>query len=187
MKRFSVVFICIFLCFFCFVGCGDQADEDGFFDQSTLNKNLIPDLPKIKSDGETSLKQGRFTFTTSEEEFVEYVESVYDYLVACSFEYFGYPTKVLATLFGGAPKCAFEYGNELSDFQTKIAFYHMSNKPEGVHYFFVWGNNGIDDEDSRILNARYLQIGFFPHEDYVSAYIELPYALMDYIFFLSAD
>ena len=137
------------------------------------------------------MNQGRFTFTTTEEKFDEYLNSVYDYLVSRSFEYFGYPTEILTTFFGGAPKCVFEYGNELNDFQTKIAFYGSSKEPEGIHYFFVWGNEGIDEHSEndrrQIVNSRYLQIGYFPHEDYVSAYIKLEYALMDYTFFLSAD
>ncbi len=196
MKKLSVACLCFILCLLCPVGCTDKTDKHGFYAQSTLNKNFIPDLPKIKSDGKTSLNQGRFTFTTTEKEFEEYLNSVYDYLASCSFEYFGYPTEVFSTLFGGAPKCTFEFGYELSDFQTLIA---LSIKGEdiyeeaktGKHYFFVWGKEGADNQSKndrqQIVNARYLQIGCYPHDDYVYVYMELKYSLMDYTFYLSSD
>lgn len=196
MKRLSAVFLCVLLCICCLVGCDDKTDEYGFYAQSTLNKNLIPDLPKRKNDGETSVKQGRYGFTTTKEEFDEYLKSVYEYLISCSFEYFGYPTKVLGTFFGGAPKCSFAYGNELSDFETDIAFsmsgsdiYEQARR--GTHYFFVWGNEGVNEDSSsssQIVNARYLQIGCYPlDEENVSAYLKLEYSLMDYTFYLRAD
>ena len=178
------------------VGCTDKTDEDGFYVQKTLNDNFIPDLPKIKRDGKTSLNQGRFTFTTTQKEFDEYLNSVYDYLVSCSFEYFGYPSGVLSTFFGGAPRCTFEYGSKLSDFQTLIAFSIKGSDiyeeaKTGKHYFFVWGKEGVKEQSdglSQIVNARYLQIGCYTlDKNYVSAYMELKYSLMDYTFFLKAD
>ena len=196
MKRFSVIFLCLFFCLFSLLGCTDKTDKDGFYAQSTLNNNFIPDLPKIKSDGETSLKEGRFSFTTTKDGFDEYLNSVYDYLVGCSFEFLGYPTEVFSTLFGGAPKCTFEFGNELSDFQTDIAFstsgsdiYEQART--GTHYFFVWGNEGINQNTEgngyqQIVNAKY-QIGYYSREGYVTAYMVLKHTLMDYTFYLSAD
>ena len=189
MKRFSVLLLCSFLCLFCFAGCGEGTDKYGFYSQRTLEKNLIPDLPKIQT-GHMGDAQ-RFYFYPTGEEFEEYLQSVYDYLVGCSFEYFGYPTEVITTFFGGAPKCYFASGTELSDFQSNIAFYQSSNKtPDGAHYFFVWGNQGINEDsdgDVQIVNARYLQIGYYPDEGYVNAYMQLKSSLMDYTFYLLAD
>ena len=193
MKRFAVIFLSLFLCLFCLVGCGDRTDRYGFYAQSTLNRNLIPNLPKVRSDGKTSLNEGVFTFTTTQEEFDEYLNSVYDYLVSCSFEYFGYPTEVLGTFFGGAPECAFAYGSELSDFKMDESFFQsLGQSAASMDYFFVWGNNGINESTGsagypQIVNARYLQIGCYAHEGYVNAYMRLKYALMDYTFYLPVD
>ena len=189
MKRFSVMLLCSFLCLCCLAGCGGGTDKYGFYSQRTLKKNLIPDLPKIQTGrmGDAN----RFYFRSTQEEFDEYLQSVYEYLAGCSFEYFGYPTEVFSTFFGGAPRCYFAFGTELSDFQTNIDIpLAESNDIAGKHYFFVWGNQGVDEEADggrQIVNAKYLKIGCYFYEDHVSAYMDLKYALMDYTFFLPTD
>ena len=197
MRRFSVVFLSLILCLCSLVGCAERKDKYGFYHQSTLNKNLIPDLPKIRSGGKTSLEHGRFVFSTTEEKFDEYLMSVYDYLVSCSFEYFGYPIEVLQHAFIVDTQYAFAYGSELSDFQTDIdlledGFYEKDIT--GKHFFFVWGNEGISDEIefggyNQIINAKFMKIGFWPldSEGNVSAYIELKYVVFCSLFYLPAD
>lgn len=197
MKRILPVLLCAVFCMFCLVGCGEKTDKYGFYAQSTLNKNFIPDLPKRKSDNKQSVKDGRFQFTATQEEFNEYLNAVYEYLVSCSFDYFGYPTKVLGTFFGGAPKCSFAYGNELHDFQTDIAISTSSGDLSeqaaiGTHYFFVWGNEGVKEQSDgsrQIVNAKYLQIGCRTdgQGEQVSAYMRLKHTLMDYTFYLIVD
>lgn len=199
MRRFSVVFLSLILCLCSLVGCAERKDKYGFYHQSTLNKNLIPDLPKIRSGGKTSLEHGGFGFTTTKEEFDEYLKSVYDYLVSCSFEYFGYPTEELRPANIVDAQYAFAYGNELSDFQTDIAYPQEGDSTDeqarrATHYFFVWGNDGINENTefggyNQIINARFLKIGYWPldSEGNVSAYMELKYVVFSSLFYLPAD
>ena len=190
MKKIIALCLCVLLCLLCLAGCVDEKAKDGFFSQRTLNKFLIPNLPRIGNKSESTLRHNHFAFETTVAEFGEYVESVYDYLVSCSFKHLGYHSGVVREFWTDLRYYSFEYGTELSDFQFGELYYE-----------FVWSNSGteVDEQEGllEILNANYIRIwglwveghheGEYHEDDVIRMCIELPYGLFKDRFFIVSD
>lgn len=167
-----------------FAGCKvGKPDKNGFFSQRTLDRNLIPDLPKIKKPiEETNFKNGTFSYNTTESEYRNYVGQVFEYLSSCGFTYFGTAKEEISNFFGGAQRYSFEAGTELNDFGQ----YCEELFGDSTDYFFVWGNELT--ESSIIEGSYYMEMGHtIRSEGGYRAYISLSYYLMDYTFYVQDE
>lgn len=180
-KRITVLFLGIIFSLSFFSGC-ELSDRYGFYHQSMLNRYYIPDLPKIRKD-DTSLENGKFAYIATDTEYMDYVESVYEYLVSCSFEYLGYPTKVIS----GAPWANYEIelGTELEDFKITKELYDGIDHGD-IEYFFVWGNDLDNEYSSLITKGGYMKIKHYTGAvKHYNTFIELPYSLIGTQFYLA--
>ncbi len=168
MKKLFILSVSLAFCIFCLSGCGGKTEKSNFFTQQKLDECLIPELPDIQSETSDELKDRSYHYSLTEEEFTEYVESVYEYLTERSFGFFGYPKNIIPVAYDEKPRFSVGSGKVLDEFQTDIAFLLDGfSKPPlgGLHYFFVWGNGKeAADEPAgymRLKDANYLQIGFY--------------------------
>lgn len=181
-----VLFLAIGSCVFavsrsrCSVWLDDSVDEYGFFGQSRLDKLDIPDLPKIQGRGATSLVDGIFRFTATEEEFEEYSDDVYTYLSGRNFYYFGSPD----TIINSSPeKFTFMRCSEKQEFlKTDICKELSAHHDTDIAYFFVWGDQPSDPVITNLEN--YMIIGFSRTANELNAFVRLPSNFFDYIFYL---
>lgn len=192
---FSFVLITVLvLTAFMFVGCElfeTKTDEYGFFADEELGS--LSDMPKIRSDKPTKMMYGKFCYTATQEEFNNYVHSLYDYLVSKEYSYFGTPTKVLGSFFGIGLECELEIGEQLDDFLARDLYTGDSVKAANS-YFFVLGDTLIDDNKhaangyaqvkGRYLNIYYTTKTVSEDDGFTwNACIELPHGLYDYTFY----
>ena len=180
-----VLFLAIGSCVFavsrsrCSVWLDNSVDEHGFFGQSRLDRLDIPDLPKIQSEQETTIRDGTFRYHTSLDSFEEYVESVYEYLISQKFDYFGYPSEYYNSWF------SIELNGNIEDFLNPAAYYECA--PEKVLsgadniYFFVWGDE--EGYQPNLTLHNYIILGYDSQSDNKhNAFIRIPYHIMDFRF-----
>lgn len=148
-RVFISVALTIVLCFaaFSFVGClNEKTDQYGFFTQWKLITLRVPKLPKIQSDQPTKMDINRFLYMTTEEEFNDYINRVYEYLISRSFPYLWTAVQT-GSFFGGAGSFRLEQAAQLSD-------YNQGDETE-PNYFFVWGRKSIfGDEPAFVAYLR---------------------------------
>ena len=150
-----------------------------FFSKSVLEENLVPDLPRIKSVFAYKENKRLYRFKTTEDEFNNYVSSVYEYLYSLNFKYFGYRGEEISSFFGGAPTYEFYLGSELSDF--KYTEDRGGHKLENC-YVFVWANE-INSETNKLSGDHYLELQYYTHKtgafEY-NVYIDLNFGIQSY-------
>ena len=154
--------------------CACNKDRN-FFSKSVLEDNLVPDLPRIKCEMAEREYSKVYRFKTTEENFNNYVSSVYAYLCSLNFEYFGYRGKELSSFFGASPTYEFHIGSELSDY--KYIEDRAGHKLENC-YVFVWAND-IDADTNNLRSKHYLELMYFSDREF-NVYMDLNFTLESY-------
>ena len=176
MKKFlitiSLVMAFILSCSLC--ACNKDGSET-FFSKSVLEDNLVPDLPKIECEKAEREYSKVYRFKTTEENFNNYVSSVYEYLCSLNFGYLGYRGKEISSFFGGAPTYEFFIGSELSDF--KYTEDRSGHKLENC-YVFVWANE-INADTNNLSPKHYLELSYYSDREF-NVYMDLNFVLESY-------
>ena len=134
--------------------------NETFFSQSVLTKCGIPDLPQINYEKAAKKYNKLYRYQTTEEDFNEYVATVYEYLRSLNFNYFGYRGKEIESLFGALPIYEFFIGTKLSDFKyTEDRF----GNPLKNRYVFVWADEV--DESNMLCSMHYFELEYYESED----------------------
>ncbi|MCH5180283.1 MAG: hypothetical protein J1F32_03650 [Erysipelotrichales bacterium] len=171
-NNFSILSFLVIVMSLILSSCGNNSKY--FFSKSVLEDNLVPDLPRINSTKVEKENSKTYRFHTTEEEFTDYVSSVYEYLCSLNFKYFGYRGDELLNFFGGAPVYEFHYGSELADFKlTNNKGHELDNS-----YLFVWSNE-LDTKTNNLSPKYYLQMSYFANRD-TNVYIDLNYVICAY-------
>ena len=199
MKKSIAIVLILAMCILTtlFTGCDffeTKTDEYGFFANEELGS--ISNMPKIRSDKPTKMKNGTFYYTTTQEDFDKYVNSLYEYFVSKEYNYWGTPVKIIDdTFFGASPRCEIELGENLEDFLSYKLEYYVKGERSTNSYFFVLGNELAENNDdapdgyTRVY-GRYIRLAYLSRtstdEDSFTynAYITLPHGLYDYSFYL---
>lgn len=168
----ALVMIAIIPCSLC--ACTNDSGKY-FFSKSVLEDNLVPDLPKIACEKAEKEYSKVYRFKTMEENFNNYVSSVYEYLCSLNFEYFGYRGEELSSFFGGSPTYEFFIGSELSDF--KYTENRHGSKLENC-YVFVWAND-IDTDTNNLRSKHYLELSYYSDREF-NVYMDLNFVLDSY-------
>ena len=156
--------------------CACNNDKaESFFSKSVLEDNLVPDLPRIECEKAEREYSKVYRFKTTEENFTEYVSSVYEYLCSLNFEYLGYRGKEISSFFGGAPTYEFFIGSELSDF--KYTEDRSGHKLENC-YVFVWANE-INADTNNLSSKHYLYLSYVSDRE-LEVYMDLNFVLDSY-------
>lgn len=193
MKKTISLILILVMCVFAsiFTGCEfweTKTDEYGFFANT--------DLPKIRSDKPTKMEYGTFYYTTTQEEFNQYVNLLYEHLISKEYEYLGTPVKIIDdTFFGASPRCEIELGEKLEDYLAYDLQFYVRGKRLTNSYFFVLGNQLLEDKDGAPdgytqVHGGYIKLGYSSHTSTdkdgftYNAYIKLPHGLYGYSFYL---
>lgn len=199
MKKSITIVLILAMCVLAtlFTGCDlfeTKTDEYGFFADEELGS--IADMPKIRSDKPTKVENGTFYYTTTQEEFDSYVNSLYEYFVSKEYKYLGTPVKIIDdTFFGASPRCEIELGENLDDFLSYDLKFYVKGERSTNSYFFVLGHELAESDDSAPdgytqVKGRYIRLAYLSYtskdEDgfTYNAYIKLPHGLYGYSFFL---
>ena len=151
-----------------------KPSKDAFFAQKVLDNALVPDLPRIVCEAGVKEYGKIYHFRTSQEDYQNYLETVYQYLGSRGFAYFGYEGEEISSFFGAMPKYELLADRgQLSDYQTGF----------GGSYIFVWGNK-IDEEgnllDGKRIDIRYSDTYFTFHELECYVTIDLGFAIVSH-------
>ena len=144
----------VFLCLSCvgFSGCY----RGPFFKKEHLQEHLVPYLPKPK----TLMWRYRgyeIKVKMTQDEFNDYVESVYEYLRSCNFERFGTRGEDNSSMFGVRYYVNVDV-HELSDFYVTQ---HMASVDDYKIYVFVWANETSElSGDYGSWIAHYLELRY---------------------------
>ena len=156
---------------FCIVVSGCYNGE--FFEKERLQKHLIEDLPRPKSD--MSEYRGSTIFVPmTEEEFEQYAAEVYEYLLSCNFQRLGARGEELGGL---VSNYAVQLDTEnLSDFrfEDKIA-----NGDIMSGYLFIWADQKVERDGVEQWETHYLELRY--DEDVSKMYMDLCYTWVGYI------
>lgn len=128
--------------------CGAKVDRYGFFSESVLSENGISDLPQLPYGKENNTYTASHSFycTLSYEEFQNYAEDIFEYLIDMDFEYFGYEDKESFNNIGTSAN--FIRGEKLSD------FYFDNQTYEYQTYQFIWADEIYVNDDTKSLYQR---------------------------------
>ena len=135
MKKISVsIFILIFGLFL--TGCINN-DGYGFVKPSVLRKSGLSDIVKPSyTDTYKREDLGYCYFNSTQDEFEEYAEELYDYLLKKGLPYFGYSGEELNSLFGANATYELIPSSTLSDHYQEHFYY---DKLDTISYKFVFG------------------------------------------------
>ena len=126
-----------------------KPSKDAFFAQNVLDNARVPDLPRIVCEAGVKEYGKIYHFRSTEEDYKNYLETVYQYLGSRGFEYFGYKGEEVSSFFGAMPQYELLADRgQLSDYQTGY---------EGG-YVFVWGD--AIDEDGDLLGGERIEIRY---------------------------
>lgn len=171
------VLLAVFVSLSCIglVGCYNGL----FFDKENLQYHLVPDLPAPTVDS-LQYRGSKIEVKMTQEQFDNYVVSVYEYLLSCNFVKFGTRGERESSMYGSTYKVN-EDVNELSDFYVKD---NIVGVVSPRMYVFVWANErGKWYESDNI--ERWLSHSLILHLDQYmdnTVYMELCHGLDRYDF-----
>ena len=151
-----------------------KPSKDAFFAQEVLDNACVPDLPRIACEAGVKKYGKVYHFRTTEEDYRNYLQTVYEYLGSRGFAYFGYEGEVISSFFGGMPQYELLADRgQLSDYQTGY----------GGSYIFVWGNK--TDERGELIDGERIEIWYSDtyftfHELECNVTIDLGFAIVSH-------
>ena len=119
-----------------------------FFSKRVLTENGISDLPQLPYGKENNTYTASHSFycTLSYEEFQNYAEDVFEYLIDLDFEYFGHEDEESLNSIGASAN--FIKGEKLSDF-------YFDNQTYGYRmYQFIWADELYVSDNNKSLHQR---------------------------------
>ena len=168
------ILLVIFICISCIGLSGCYRGQ--FFDKGHLTEHLVPDLPQPQKD--MSAYSGSYiTVKITEEEFDDYVVSVYEYLLSCNFEKLG----TRGEFYSGLISMTYYVNEDVSELSDFYILQEMADKSHNYYtYVFVWANEYGRVGDNENWIPHYLEL----HYDYDIGimYMELCYTFNTYTF-----
>lgn len=155
----------------CFLGLFPH-NSVRFFDDNHLEEHLISDLPKPKNKIADDYGSSVYVYMT-EQEFNQYVASVYKYILSCNFKRLGTRGEVMSGLIG-IQYYANTDVSQLSDFYNATA---EAGVTPFNGYIFVWADGTNDDT---VWTSHYLEMKYL--NDKNQMYMEMCYRLYPYYF-----
>lgn len=168
MKKLLALCLILVLTLTCITACSYGANR--FYKSKVLKEFQITDFPKPQGAEYVSATNRILCFNTTAEDFEDYAEQLYNYLVEKDFKYFGYRGDVLSTFFGGAPEYEFYISSEFSEHQYLVD--SNGNKYENC-YIFVFSNEL--SEDNALLNKCEIRLRYIPDNEKNNSFITINY------------
>ena len=170
--------LCILLIIFICISCiGLSGCYRGpFFDKEHLAEHLVPDLPQPKNFM-WFYRGSDIKVKISQEDFDNYVASVYEYLLSCNFEKLGTRGELYSGFIGMTYYVNLDV-HELSDFYI---LQEMADESHNYYtYVFVWANEYGQMGNSENWIPHYLKLYY--KYDTGTMFMELCKVLNPYTF-----
>ena len=164
MKKILSLFLTMIVILSCITACSNGANR--FYKGKALKEFQITDFPKPQGAEYVSASDSSLNFNTTAEDFEDYAEQIYTYLVKKDFKYFGYRGDVISTFFGGVPNYEFYISSEFSEHQ------YLVNGNVNC-YVFVFSDE-LSKNDC-LLNECAIVVKYLPDNEKYNAYVSIQY------------
>ena len=149
MKKY-LVFIFALLFTFVLVSCDlNKYYENTWFSNESLQKCIVDELPEIKDTDYVNVNDQEIYMNLSEDEYEDYVETVYEYLKTQDYRYLGTRGEQNNTLAGVMTTYFFKEANSLEEFKDK---YHEAD------YRYVYSDGTKEETYGTIFQRRTMRL-----------------------------
>lgn len=143
MKKY-LVFIFTLLFTFVLASCDlNKYYENTWFSNESLQKCIVDELPEIKDTDYVNVNDQEIYMNLAEDEYEDYVETVYEYLKTQDYRYLGTRGEQNNTLAGVMTTYFFKEANSLEEFRDK---YHEAD------YRFVYSDGTKEETYGTVFN-----------------------------------
>ena len=143
MKKY-LVFIFTLLFTFVLTSCDlNKYYENTWFSNESLQKCIVDELPEIKDTDYVNVNDQEIYMNLAEDEYEDYVETVYEYLKTQDYRYLGTRGEQNNTLAGVMTTYFFKEANSLEEFRDK---YHEAD------YRFVYSDGTKEETYGTVFN-----------------------------------